>query len=147
MFQATFTAWDAARKDILDSWEFATDTKNLDPKIPAVMERAAAIIVDNYDGVLTVEEADALVERLRAPYPERLLRPVRKVLSEGTEKEQVTALAELADHLGFTPSTRPQPLPPVNEEDIHLLCWIAITPEPQTSIIEQLGELPLGDKL
>jgi len=86
--------------------------------------------------VLTVEEADALVERIRAPYPARLLRPVWKVLSEGSEKEQGTALAELADHLGFTPSTRPQPLPPVNDEDIHLLCWIAITPEPQTSIIE-----------
>jgi hypothetical protein len=110
------------------------------------MERAIAVIEDHYDGVLTIEEADALVERLRAPYPERLLRPVRKLLNEGSPKEQVVALAELADQLGFTPSTRPQPLPPVNEEDIHLLCWMAITPEEPLTIAEQLGELPLGIK-
>ncbi len=147
MYQATFPAWDAARAHILESWEFATDTKNLDPKIPAVMERAIAVIEDHYDGVLTIEEADALVERLRAPYPERLLRPVRKLLNEGSPKEQVAALAELADQLGFTPSTRPQPLPPVNKEDIHLLCWMAITPDTPLTIAEQLGELPLGIKL
>ncbi|MCD9624216.1 SNF2-related protein [Rhabdothermincola salaria] len=147
MYEATFKAWDTARDHILESWEFATDTKNLDPKIPAVMDRAIAVVEDDYEGVLTVEEADALVERLRAPYPERLLRPVRKVLNEGSPKDQVAALAELADQLGFTPSTRPQPLPPVNEDDIHLLCWMAITPNGPAGLIEQLGELPLGDKL
>ena len=126
MYEATFPAWEAARNHILESWEFATDTKNLDPKIPAVMERAIAVVEDNHEGVLTIEEVDALVERLRAPYPERLLRPVRKALNQGSPKEQVAALVDLADQLGFTPSTRAQPLPPVNEDDIHLLCWIAI---------------------
>jgi hypothetical protein len=147
IYEGTFPAWEVARDHILDSWEFATDTKNLDPKIPAVMERAIAIVEDHCDGVLTIEEADALVERLRAPYPERLLRPVRKLLNQGSPKEQVAALAELADQLGFTPSTRPQPLPPVNEDDIHLLCWMAITPEASLSITEQIGEVAIGDRL
>ena len=147
MYRATYGAWEAARDHILESWEFATDTKNLDPKIPAVMDRAAALIEDHYEGLLTVEAADALVERLRAPYPERLLRPVRKVLSEGTPAEQVVALAELVDQLGLTASTRPQPLPPVTEEDIHLLCWLAITPEAPLTIAQQVGRLPYSDTL
>ena len=94
-------------------------------------------------------DAWALVERLRAPYPERLLRPVRKVLSTGTAKERVAALATLADDLGFTPTSKPQPLPPITEDDVHLLCWMAIAPatSPTQTITEQLSELPLGDKL
>ena len=149
MYKATYEAWKAARNHILDTWEYASDTKNIDPKIPAVMERAVALIEDHYEGVLTVEAADNLVERLRAPYPERLLRPVRKVLSTGTAKEKVAALATLADDLGFTPTSKPQPLPPITEDDIHLLCWMAIASEAteDTTIAEQLGELPLGDKL
>lgn len=127
-YAATYPAWHAARRHILESWEFATDVKNLDPRLPPVLARAIALVEDNYEGVLTVEEADALVDRLRVPYPERLLRPVRSVLAEGTAKEQVAELAALADRLGFTARTRPQPLPPVNEDDIHLLCWLAITP-------------------
>ena len=130
MYEATYGAWEAARGHILDTWEYASDTKNLDPKIPAVMERAVALIEDQYEGVLTIEEADNLVERLRAPYPERLLRPVRKVLAVGTAKERVVALAALADDLGFTPTSKPQPLPPITEDDVHLLCWIAIAPPP-----------------
>jgi hypothetical protein len=147
IYEATYEAWIAARGHILESWEFATDTKNLDPKIPAVMQRAIALIEDHYEGLLTVEEADALIERLRTPYPERLLRPVRKLLAEGSLAEQISALGELADQLGFTPSARPQPLPPVNEEDIHLICWVAITPEesvPATPA-EQPGSFPKGN--
>ena len=58
-----------------------------------------------------------------------MLRPVRLVLANGTPDDQVRALADLADDLGFEPTTRPDPLPPINDDDIHLLCWIAITPE------------------
>jgi hypothetical protein len=153
IYTSTYGAWQAARDHIWSTWEYATDPANLEPKIPAVLDRAIAIIQDHYDGVLTVEEADRLVDRLRAPYPERMLRPVRKILAEGEPPEQVRSLADLADDLGFEPTNRPDPLPPINDDDIHLLCWIAITPETHglgknpLTLAEQLGELPPGDKL
>jgi hypothetical protein len=44
----------------------------------------------------------------------------------------------------------PQPLPPIDADDVHLVCWMAIVPivtERPLTIAEQLGEMPFGDKL
>jgi len=40
-------------------------------------------------------------------------------------------------------------LPWVRVEDVRVVCWMAVTPAvaQPTTIAEQLGELPLGDKL
>jgi PLD-like domain/Helicase conserved C-terminal domain/SNF2-related domain len=128
VYTATYEAWMAARDDIEARWDFATDPTNLDPKIPAVLERAIAVVQDHYGGVLTVEEADALVDRLRAPYPERLVRPIRQAIGQGSPAEQVRRIAQLADELGYEPTQRPEPLPPIVNGDIHLICWLAIVP-------------------
>lgn len=127
MFEATFGAWETAKEAIYESWYEAVDPKR--PDIPAVLDRAVLVLNEHYQGVLTFEEHDDLVERFRAPYGERLLRPIREILKTGTPKEQVKALAEAADRLGFEKSPAPTPLPVANPEDIHLLCWVAITPE------------------
>ena len=65
IYNATYGAWDAARAHIAASWEYATDPANLDPKIPAVLERAVALVQDHYEGVLTVEGGG----RARRPTP------------------------------------------------------------------------------
>jgi hypothetical protein len=124
----TYAAWAAARSQIAERWEHATDPANLAPKIPATMQRAIALVQDHFDGVMTVEEADTLVDRLRAPYPERMLRPMRDAMRDGEPQDQVQRIRSLADALGFQAGPRPEPYPPINDEDVHLLCWLAIVP-------------------
>lgn len=96
---------------------------------------------------MTIEEGDRLVEALEAPYPERVLKLVRAAMaSSDRPAEQVQAIAELAVEMGLEPSPPPELLPEIDHDDVHLVAWLAIVPPPLT-IAEQLGELPLGDKL
>ena len=61
--------------------------------------------------------------------PERTLRQVRRLLaSTATASDKVAALAQLATELGLEPSTPLEPLPEVDKDDVHLVCWLAIVP-------------------
>jgi len=42
--------------------------------------------------------------------------------------EQVRAISVVVAELGLEPSPPPEPLPAITEEDVHLVCWLAITP-------------------
>jgi hypothetical protein len=68
------------------------------------------------------------VDRLQTTYPPRILRQVRQVTgSAQSATDQVRALARLADELGLQPSSPPEPLPEIEDDDVHLVCWLAIT--------------------
>ena len=124
-----FTAWDLAREDIVVEWNRASDPANLVAPIPAVMHRATDMVRTSRPADMTVEEADWLVDALEAPYPERILREVRRVLNSNyTDENKVRSLLTLAQDLGLAPTPQPQPLPEIVEDDVHLICWLAITP-------------------
>lgn len=147
IYQGAFSAWAHARDSIVETWNKAADPANLVPPVPATMQRAAELVRDHRPGSMTVEEADRLIEALEAPYPERVLKLVRAAMVMSDEPdEQVRAISQLAMELGLEPSPPPELLPEIDHEDVHLVCWVAIVPTSLT-IAEQVGELPLGDKL
>jgi hypothetical protein len=112
------------------------------------MNRAAELVRAHRPPDMTIEEADRLVDALQAPYPERIVRSIRHAMGSSTDPaEQVRAIAAYASDLGLEPSPPPEPLPEITEDDVHLVCWLAIVPSAGETIAEQLGELPLGDKL
>ena len=43
--------------------------------------------------------------------------------------EQAVALAAKVEELGLEPSPPPEPLRPITDDDVHLICWIAVVPE------------------
>lgn len=49
---------------------------------------------------------------------------------EGTDAERAARLADEVTRLGLQPSEQPEPLPVITIEDVHLVCWQAITPAP-----------------
>ncbi|CAN5772589.1 hypothetical protein BH24ACT14_BH24ACT14_00410 [soil metagenome] len=124
-----FDAWTAARAHIAAEWNVAADPANLQPTVPKAIRDAAALVQTSRPPSMTLEEADTLVDVLEAPYPERTLRQVRRLLaSTATASDKVAALAQLATELGLEPSTPLEPLPEVDEDDVHLVCWLAIVP-------------------
>jgi hypothetical protein len=90
--------------------------------------RDAADLVRTH-GIHLADQQDDLIERLEAPYSTRIQRAVREVLTEEglSDRDKVSRLAGLADHLGLVKQPMPEPLPPISLDDVHLLCWTAIT--------------------
>ncbi len=131
VYRAAFGAWTHARQDILTSWMHNADPANLQQPVPRVMRDAAELV--RRQGAHLGELQDDLVSRLQAPYSPRILRAVRDGLAHpGTARQRVDQLAELADRLGLVRQPSPEPLPPITEDDIHLICWIATVPGPPT---------------
>jgi len=76
------------------------------------------------------DRQDALIERLEAPYAARIQRAIRDVLTDSSLDKQTKPdrLLALADNIGLVRQAAPEPLPPIDDDDIHLICWSAVMP-------------------
>lgn len=134
MFDAAFGAWEVARSDILAGWIYRTDPANLVPQLAKTMRDAAAFVEAH--GSFLGDLQDVLAARFRGQYPRRIQREVRAVLSLSVDSEPraiVERLVEVADQYGLAVADPPQPLPWASLEDIHLICWVAINPNAETT--------------
>ena len=129
MYEMAFMAWTHARDSVVEAWNKAADPANLVAPIPLAMQRAANLVRTHRPTSMTIEESDRLMEALEAPYPERVLKLIRAAMaSSNAPADQAKAVAGVAEELGLQPSPPPDPLPEIVEEDVHLVCWLAITP-------------------
>jgi hypothetical protein len=127
--ELAFNAWDRAQRNIVSSWNEASDPRALAPEVPKAMRDAAALVRSTAPPGWTQERADALVEKLEENYPERIQRQVRDAMrSSEVASEQAGAIAAKVEELGLEPSPAPEPLPPITADDVHLVCWLAIVP-------------------
>ena len=144
-----YDAWAAAKESIYETWMWATDPRNLQPEVPKVMRDAAELVRTNPPPAMDQAAVDRLYDTLNAPYAERVRKQVRAALTDPEPAMKVAALVDIVERLALTPPPEPTPLPLIDDADINLVCWMAIVPtqDRPPSIAEQLGELPLGDKL
>ncbi|WP_225991550.1 helicase-related protein [Actinomadura montaniterrae] len=127
VYQAAINAWTVAKAHIVDAWTHNTDPANLQRPVPKVMRDAAELVRQH--GAHLGDQQDELVERLQAPYSPRILRTVRATMNQlGSPRDRVDQVADLADRLGLVHQHAPHPLPPITSDDVHLVCWVAITP-------------------
>jgi superfamily II DNA or RNA helicase len=128
LYNAAFDAWEAAKAHISATWMRNADPANLTRPIPAVMRAAAGLAREH--GPQLGDRQDELTERLEAPYAPRIQRAVRGILNDDTLTNQGKAerLLLLADRLGLARQPVPEPLPPIDDDDIHLICWTAVVP-------------------
>lgn len=125
-FERAFAAWDLARNSIVERWNFASDPANLTPEVPRAMRRAAQFLRE-HPGHLTVEETNALMDALENPYPERILREVRRILdADATPADRVELLRAYAETAGLRRAEVPETLPEIDHDDVHLMCWVAV---------------------
>jgi hypothetical protein len=131
MHALAYDAWAAAQRDILDRWMAATDPANLQPQVPKAMRDAADILRNHTPADLPIEQLDEILNAIEAPYGERILKKVREAMASSEKpQEQATAIVAVIRDLGLEPAASPQPLPVIDESDIHLICWMAITGDP-----------------
>jgi superfamily II DNA or RNA helicase len=124
-----YDAWAKAKDDIVVRWNEASDPRALAPEVPKTMRDAAALIRATPPSGWTQEQTDALVEKLEEAYPERIQRQIREAMRSSEDPvEQASAIAAKVEELGLEPSPPPEPLPPITDDDVHLVCWLAIVP-------------------
>ena len=125
---AAYAAWAVAREDIYRQWMVASDPRNLQPEVPKVMRDAAELVRANPAG-WDVAKVDRLVETLESPYSERVRKEIREALrSSDVAADVAIALEDVTQRLGLRPPQPPEPLPLIDLDDIHVVCWQAITP-------------------
>jgi hypothetical protein len=122
VYASAFEAWKVARESILREWNHLADPANLAVAVPPAMQRAAELVVQ-----VSPSDSDSLVDVLQAAYPERILREVRAILgSGGGDTARVDSLRQLVIDRGLTAPEPVQELPEIEEDDIHLVCWMAL---------------------
>lgn len=128
--ERAYSAWAHARADIASTWNEASDPRALAPRVPKTMRDAADLVRRHRPPEMAQEDADLLVERLEDAWPERIQKPIRDAMRAHLEepREQVRAISLVVAELGLEPSPPPEPLPPITEDDVHLVCWLAVVP-------------------
>lgn len=92
------------------------------------MRGAAELVTRITPTGMTRTAADELVARLNGNYNQRTQAAFRGVIrSDASEQGRADHVAELADEFGLQPAPPPQPLPAIHLDDVHLVCWPAVS--------------------
>lgn len=122
-----YDAWEVARADILDWWRTHADPRAIAPAIPKPMRDAAAFLEENPPVGMEPERLYRILDAISAPYDPRTQRMMRQALqTEGTDQDRATAIVELVSELGLQAPDPTEPLPEINLDDVHLVCWMAL---------------------
>jgi hypothetical protein len=129
---AAYDAWTKARQDIYTEWMFSTDPMNLAPRIRPFFRRAAEHLRKYPPSEVRQNELDLLVEAIEAPWGLRHERAIKEVFDPESADPYVAsaALVEKVREMGLQPFQQPAPLPPIQEEDVNLICWMAVDTAP-----------------
>jgi len=126
--RVAYEAWAVARADILAEWEVATDPRNLRPAIPKPMRDAAQLLREFKPASMSLEELHQLLDTIEAPYDTRTQRMIRQAMNDHVDPaDKVNAIIEVVKDLGLQPPEEVKPLPEVTADDVHLVCWLALT--------------------
>jgi hypothetical protein len=126
MAARAYSAWAMARADILAEWTVSTDPANLQPKVRLALRAAANQIRKFPPPGIDQVELDRFVESLEAPWGARIERAIREAMDEKTGRTCSEAIIDCVRSFGLQPYNPPMPLPPIEEDEIQLICWMAV---------------------
>ena len=91
------------------------------------MRGAAELVCTNPLADMDQAAMDRLYDTLNAPYAERVRKQIRAAPTESESTEtRVAAVIEVVERLALAPPPVLCALPPIDDDDIHLTCWMAI---------------------
>lgn len=104
---------------------------NLQPDIRPLFKTAADHVRRHRPDDMTLEDLDRIADALEAPWGMRIERALRSVFTpEAASGETTTrAIADQVKPLGLQPWKAPEPLPPIDEEEVVLVVWMAVEAE------------------
>lgn len=131
MSHGAYESWAKARRSIFEAWAFETDPANLQPKIRKLNRDVAAFLRANPPADIEQERLHRCLDAIESPWPRREENLLRMAWERSfpTKAEKGHYLIEEVERIGAEPFRAPEPLPPIDMEEIHLITWMAIEPE------------------
>jgi len=126
-----YEAWESARIDIYESWMHETDPANLQPRVPKINRELAEFLREtSYQGV-PQKRLERCLDALEAPCSIREQRILRETSAAeySSDGAKVLAVVETVENIGLEPFLAPAPLPPISPDDVHLIAWMAVSPD------------------
>ncbi len=126
--RGAFGAWTRARQSILDAWTFETDPANLQPKVRKLNRDVAAFLRDNSSPDVDQVRLNRCLDAIESPWSRREESVLRMAWERDfpISAERARHLVEEVERLGAEPYKAPDPLPPIEADEIHLIAWMAI---------------------
>jgi hypothetical protein len=126
--QTAFAAWQRARQHIFDSWMHETDPANLQPRVPKLNREVAEFLRQYPPRDVEQAQIERCLEAVEAPCSRREENLLRNVFSAEYPSHDAKSKAILkeVERIGLEPFAAPSPLPPIEPDDVHLVCWLAI---------------------
>ncbi len=124
---SVYDAWEQARSHIHDEWSFATDPANMQPRVTSLLRRVAQHLRTHAPD-LTQEELNDVLNAVEAPLSRRNETSIRGVFAQD-HSDPVAISGQLVAkvrELGLQPFQAPDPLPPIERDEIQLIAWMAI---------------------
>ncbi len=129
--ERVYDFWEAAQQDIWDDWMRETDPANLQPRVRPLNLRVAEFIRANPPLGISEDRVTKALDILESPWPRREEMMLRDWFESG-ERDGATLTHFLIEQIletGLEPVEPPPLLPPIEPEDIELLCWMGVEAE------------------
>lgn len=126
--ERAYDFWEVAQHDIWTSWMRETDPANLQPAVRPLNHRVAEFIRSHPPLNVPEERVNRALDVLESPWPRREEIMLRNWFESG-ESEGPAHADFLIDQIletGLEATMPPPPLPPIDPEDVELLCWLGI---------------------
>lgn len=118
-----YEAWTKAKDSILEAWDFESDPINLQPKVRPINKTAADYLRSWKGTALDGNKLSMALDILESPWPRREESMLRQWMHEETKAPE---LIENILKIGIEPFITPEPLPPAETSDVHLVVWMAV---------------------
>ena len=126
MREGAYAAWACARQDVFNEWQFSTDPANLQPRVRPLLRRAAELVRKHPASGMDQSELDRIVDSIEAPWGARIENQIREAMGETATSDAAARVIEVVRRLGLQPFQAPEPLPPIEPEEVTLICWMAV---------------------
>lgn len=126
--QMAYSAWELARQHIYSAWTFETDPANLQPRVAKFNRELAAFLRENAPVDVEQSILDRSLDAVEAPCSAREQNILRDAFAASypNNAERVRAVLKAIAAVGLEPFHAPDPLPPIDLSQVHLICWMAI---------------------
>ncbi len=109
-------------------WMRATDPATLQPGIRPLFRAAADHVRMHPASGLSVEDRDRVADALEAPWGIRQERRLREVFAPDrvAPGEMTRRITDVVNELGLQPWKPPEPLDPIEEDEVSLVVWMGV---------------------
>ena len=126
--ESVYDAWDQARSSVYKEWEYFTDPINIQPNIRPLFRKLADHLRKYPPAEMLQVDLNKIIDSLEAPWTQRIEKELRSMFNSTDDSlERSVKICNAVKELALEPFSAPDPLPPIDEDEIKLICWLTVS--------------------